>query len=1244
MRARTIPIVFFLLLLLISNATWAQLSRGGTPVSFAKGLTGDIPTVTTGRVDVAQYQAQDKIDEAEGLPFRFGAPFDVDYDFAKMAAWYEFADGSRVGRMRIKSPGAFSINLIYSAYQVPEGARFFVYGADRKMVIGAFDHRNNKEHGQFATQPVKGDDIILEYFEPADVTGQGSIVISRIVHGYLDIFSWDVASQALGFGGSGSCNNNVNCPEGDPWQDEKRGVVMILLSSGTRWCSGSLINNTRQDQTPYLLTANHCLGGQATWIFMFNYESPTCANVDGPTNMTVQGSTLLANNSTSDFALVLLDEPPPDSYYVYYNGWVREDNPSTRSTGIHHPSGDIKKISFDYDPVTSTNYLSTTGTTHWRVGNWEDGTTEGGSSGSPLFDQNHRIVGQLHGGYASCTSITADWYGKLYTSWSGGGSSSNRLSNWLDPDVTGAMVLDGYDPFAGVSITHTPLEDTRDTVNSYMVIAAIVSTYDLVSDSLLLVYEVDAVIDSLTMTYTGLNADYRAYIPVQSPGSDISYYVFAKDIEGNTDTTDIFTFSIIDYGLQMFADADTIAVGAYDTAWFDLTIVNTGQYDDGYQLDLSGETWTATVFDASGTVPMTNSGVMTLWDSLQFKVAVEVPLAAYGTSDTVTLTATSAGDPSEIVTQDLASYSVGMMGGFPWGDEFPDASVDSIQWIYNSQAEISDLSLNPPTPPYVLNLDGGYDTLVSQPIDLTGKLATKLSFAYQRGGPAALPGDGDNLVFDYLTNIGGWTNLIILPGGGAAMTEFEIQMAHLPSNAIHDQFQLRLRSIGGGEGTDDWFIDDIIVDFGATISVTPDSIHQVLSQGDSAFADVIIANNGLGQLTYTASALPGITMNLFTQLTDDGHVEAAQREHPIEALSQSLTKGQEIPALGTSTLYDAGGPDDFGNYWIDSDEPGGPIFGWEDISGSGTDIIGLMDDDNYAGPYELGFDFPFYGSNYQQIYIGSNGIIGFAAEDMGLRVRTSLPTATTPNNIIAWLWDDLDPTDLNNTDAHVYLDTTDDRFVISFVDYPEYSAAAGDVITAQVILEQTGHIKLQYLSVAPGFDVSFGTVGIENAAATDGLEIAFASPYLHDSLAVEIFQPHEWLSVAERSGHVLPGESDTLSIKMSSGDLDEGSYSAWLVIESNDPDTLHNPWSVPVTLTVSGSATYVCGDADGNGSGPDIADLVYLVNYMFNGGPPPLVLEATDVNGDLLGPDIGDLVYLVAFMFSSGPALNCPGS
>ncbi|MBU1983573.1 carboxypeptidase regulatory-like domain-containing protein, partial [bacterium] len=200
--------------------------------------------------------------------------------------------------------------------------------------------------------------------------------------------------------------------------------------------------------TPYFLTANHCLGSHSSWVFMFNYESPGCPNQNGPTNQTVANATLRANNAASDFALLQLSSPVPLTYNPYYSGWSREDVAATNSVGIHHPRGDIKKISFDDNPPVSDRYLGNSGVanSHWKIVQWDDGTTEGGSSGSPLYDQNHRITGQLHGGYASCTSLTPDWYGKFSMSWDYGSSPSTRLRDWLDAANTGVMVLDGIDP------------------------------------------------------------------------------------------------------------------------------------------------------------------------------------------------------------------------------------------------------------------------------------------------------------------------------------------------------------------------------------------------------------------------------------------------------------------------------------------------------------------------------------------------------------------------------------------------------------------------------------------------------------------------------------------------------------------------------------------------------------------------------------------------------------------------------
>lgn len=434
----------------------AQVSEGGVPYSFLNHLPANIHTVTMGFVDVPTLLAED-VDEAQQEippPFRFGFPFEVDLGLNNAGTWRELANGDRLWRLRIVSPGAFSINLLYDEFWLPEGAQFFIYNASGSVLIGAFTAANNKAHGKFSTEPVAGNVIILEYYEPVSVQEPGRLHISRVVHAYRNLFGVRGPGGVVeeNFGDAAQCNKNVNCPEGQPWCKEKRAAVMILLSGGTRLCSGGIVNNTSQDLTPYLLTAHHCIDRNPNdgniseseesdaeqWMIMFNYESPSCSDVDGPTNQTVSGTSLIASYDPTDFALLVLSSSPPASYKVHYAGWSRSSTPATSVALIHHPAGDIKKISLDSDsPWTFGKF--------WWVRDWDVGTTESGSSGAPLFDQNHRVVGQHRGSttHPACDPNKGAFSGKVSVSWEGGGTDLTRLKDWLDPVPTGVTTLDG---------------------------------------------------------------------------------------------------------------------------------------------------------------------------------------------------------------------------------------------------------------------------------------------------------------------------------------------------------------------------------------------------------------------------------------------------------------------------------------------------------------------------------------------------------------------------------------------------------------------------------------------------------------------------------------------------------------------------------------------------------------------------------------------------------------------------------
>lgn len=427
---------FFLILMLVSASTFilppvanGQIAQGGQPISASRALPAPAG-VRMPEVDVEPLAAQDLInDHDKSIPYRFGKNHAVDLHLDNAGTWTALDDGTRVWRLGIECPNALSVNFEFHDFRPAPGAKVFVIDAWGNY-IGSFTSANDHGEHVLGVQALKGSRITIEYVVPA--TGPvGHLKVGQVTHGYRDIFQY-----ARGLGDSGSCNNNVICAEADPWRDQIRSVAMITVS-GNGICTGTLINNCAQNGTPYFLTANHCLGGNvSTWVFRFNWESSVCGqNLNGPTNQTVSGCTMLASSAGTDVALLQLNSTPPASYNVYYSGWDRSGSFPTAQTAIHHPRGDIKKISFDNNAAGQASYG---GASCWRIFNWEDGTTEPGSSGSGLWDQNKRLIGQLYGGDATCSNNVNDYYGRLDLSYS-------LLQTWLG---SCGNTLNGYDPNA----------------------------------------------------------------------------------------------------------------------------------------------------------------------------------------------------------------------------------------------------------------------------------------------------------------------------------------------------------------------------------------------------------------------------------------------------------------------------------------------------------------------------------------------------------------------------------------------------------------------------------------------------------------------------------------------------------------------------------------------------------------------------------------------------------------------------
>ncbi len=435
--------------LLIPFSLIAQIEYGGRPYSWGLGQQDRMPEAERmPPVDEEQLLKEDRERRRSSRekPLRFAYNHRVDFGLANGGILLELPNGGRIWKLRIRSSGARSLNFGFGRFRLAEGARVFIYDPERRTVLGAFTHRNNKASGRLPTGLIPGDEAVVELYEPERVVGKSELRLTRVSHAYRDVFAM-AKEKGRDFGDAGDCNMNVNCPDGQPLQDQKRSVAMIV-NNGDRFCSGALVNNIKKNGKPYFLTANHCFDGSASgWVFMFNYESPDCSDQKGPTDQSVAGGTLRARHPDSDFCLLELSKRPPLEYEVFYAGWDNSGDLPDSTVSIHHPSGDIKKISFDDDAPESSSGLSGVPDSEWKILEWDrNTTTEGGSSGGPLFDQDHRVVGQLHGGDAQCSNSVNDFFGKFSMSWDNGNVDTGRLKDWLAPDTSGVVALDGYDP------------------------------------------------------------------------------------------------------------------------------------------------------------------------------------------------------------------------------------------------------------------------------------------------------------------------------------------------------------------------------------------------------------------------------------------------------------------------------------------------------------------------------------------------------------------------------------------------------------------------------------------------------------------------------------------------------------------------------------------------------------------------------------------------------------------------------
>ncbi len=295
---------------------------------------------------------------------------------------------------------------------------------------------------------------------------------------------------------------------------------------------------------------------------------------------------------------------------------------------------------------------------------------------------------------------------------------------------------------------------------------------------------------------------------------------------------------------------------------------------------------------------------------------------------------------------------------------------------------------------------------------------------------------------------------------------------------------------------------------------------------------------------------------------------------------------------------------------INSSQPGGPAFTWKDISAIGQDLSGnftalaapkTAKDEGIAGPVNIGFVFPFFTNSFTQLYVSPNGFVTFNPFSGDTSANKSLPNTSAPSNAIAFFWDDLDL----NTSGHVYVftDAINGTFTLEFQNVLFKNTPAA--VNCQLVLKTTGEILMKYQSMAVS---NACTVGVQNAARTQGTTVAFNQNYLRPDFAVRL-TPVAWLGFDGDAAFVPGAASNVANVLFNPTGLAYGNYNATLLVQTTDPT--RSLVVLPISLAITPLATWRqahFGTAQNSGNAantanPDGDGLVNILEYAFNTDP-----------------------------------------
>ena len=451
------------LFLLVASVLVAQSETKAQPFTFGKkGISQSIDVNIMPYTDNNALIKEDAMRQDKSLPLRTAIGHSVAKTLDNSGRKDILEDGSMLWRTEFVSENAVMTYLVFDKFNIPEEAQLFIYSPDQSQVYGPYTNDDVQEVGKLVTDDIIGDEVIVEYYEPANASFKGEFQIAAVMHVYRDFLHKQSDTKGQHGDAEGNCHIDVVCPEAQAWQNPIKSVVCISITAyvpeeggwGGYLCSGALVNNVRQDKTPYILSAEHCVAASdQTHKFYFKYQRSECNGTNGFSGYAANGGNIVARSGASntsdksDFLLLKISRDLNTFTWhdsVVFAGWDRSGAASV-GAGIHHPGGDWKKISFPKSVVSITT--GSMANKYFRVSwltNPNKGVTEQGSSGSPLFNANQLIIGTLTSGSSSCNYVYGtDNYGKMSYHWTNNNATNNanKLQPWLDPDNTGATTL-----------------------------------------------------------------------------------------------------------------------------------------------------------------------------------------------------------------------------------------------------------------------------------------------------------------------------------------------------------------------------------------------------------------------------------------------------------------------------------------------------------------------------------------------------------------------------------------------------------------------------------------------------------------------------------------------------------------------------------------------------------------------------------------------------------------------------------